>query len=213
MLTQFHEINLKQDFLCEQFSFWAYFDQLTIFLFCLIGTRYPNQQHYFFPTGRRSWRRRRLICSISKHLWEYQGQTSRDIGPLESKNRSISSGCRSDSNYIQASQADKTDDRISILNRSQAGLQKTKAHLVARRYVLLHELNQVNLEIADIDKNLSPIPTSISKLEQEKEFLRQAHQLQRNIQPILGFADEDQKEINKVDASTINVIQSLLGSV
>lgn len=58
----------------------------------------------------------------------------------------------------------RTDDQIGVLNRSQVSLEKTKTDLVVERQALLQELKQVDWEITDLDKSLSQIPMSITKL-------------------------------------------------
>ena len=80
---------------------------------------------------------------------------------------------------------------------------------------LLQELNRVNQEIADIDNDLSQIPSAIEKLNGEKqERARQAYQLHKSLQPISGSANDDNREIQDADEillHAINVIQNSLG--
>ena len=86
---------------------------------------------------------------------------------------------------------------------------------MAKRDFLLQELNRVNQEIANIDNDLSQIPSAIEKLNGEKqERARQAYQLPKSLQPISGSADDDNREIQDADEillRVINVIQNSLG--
>lgn len=103
------------------------------------------------------------------------------------------------------------------MNRSQASLEKNKADLEARRQALVEEIARIDQEMFDVDDRLSQIPTSIAKLEQDKKsFVRQDRRLQKNIKPIPGSANDDQREIGEADVirlRVIDVIQNLLGSV
>jgi chromosome segregation ATPase len=110
---------------------------------------------------------------------------------------------------------DSIRDKINSPNQSQADLEKTKGELTAKRDLLLQELNRVNQEIATVDNNLSQIPSAIEKLKEEKqEQAHQAYQLHKSLQPILGSADDDNREIqeaNEIHLRAMNVIQNSLG--
>jgi len=69
---------------------------------------------------------------------------------------------------------------IKSLNDAQAALQRNKAELEAKRDHLLQELNQVNQAIDTVDNDLSQIPSTITRLEGEKqEQTHQAYQLHK----------------------------------
>ena len=106
---------------------------------------------------------------------------------------------------------------IKSLNDAQAALQRNKAELEAKRDHLLQELNQVNQAIDIVDNDLSQIPSTITRLEGEKqEQTRQAYQLHKCLRPIPGSVYDNNRTIQTIDEiclRAIKVIQEALGSL
>ena len=108
-----------------------------------------------------------------------------------------------------------TCKEIKSLNDAQAALQRNKAELEAKRDHLLQELNQVNQAIDTVDNDLSQIPSTITRLEGEKqEHACRAYQLHKSLQQIPGSSESDNQVIQEADQirlRAIKVIQEALG--
>ena len=77
-----------------------------------------------------------------------------------------------------------------------------------KRERLIKELEQIDLEIADVNNKLSQLPLALQQLEAEKqEQARQTYQLHKSIKPVPGSAEADIKEIQ--DADDIRFVRSL----
>jgi len=69
---------------------------------------------------------------------------------------------------------DSVCSEIKSLTDTQAAIQRNKAELEAKRECLLQELSRVNQDIDTADHDLSQIPSTIGRLEGERQ--KHAHQ-------------------------------------
>ena len=108
-----------------------------------------------------------------------------------------------------------TRGKIVSLTQSKVNMKQFKIDMEAKWECLVKELEQVNQEIANVDKKLSQLPMALQQLEAEKqEQARQTYQLHKSIKTVPGSAETDIQEIQIADdicLRAISVIQNALG--
>jgi len=104
--------------------------------------------------------------------------------------------------------AESAVGEIKSLNDTQASILRNKAALEAKRDRLLQELSQVNQAIDTADHDLSQIPPTIVKLEEDKQkYARQAYQLHKSLRPIPGSSADNNQVIKNIDQIRLRAIK------
>ena len=89
------------------------------------------------------------------------------------------------------------------------------SQLKTREVQLLKELEEVQTAIKNEEDKLNQLPKSIEKIKKTTKMqIRQTRALHQSIKPILGTAEDDNRQINEVDElrlCVMNVIQQTLG--
>jgi len=107
-------------------------------------------------------------------------------------------------------QADEINSRIKELESSYPAIDQRMSQLKARKELLVKELKEISIAIADDKKKKEELPETISKMREEMAtHVRNAVRARKSLKPISGSAADNERTINEIDQICLNAMNAI----